>query len=417
MLNGGPTPASLKRFDGFRIGVVPVQPNPIMSSLPRRHFLKTLAAGAATVAVSSSAQTPSSMSQKSDGMNYAPKGKPNPVVKAGEFVFAAAHLDHGHIYGQCNGLTEAGATLKWVYDPDPKKVAAFLEKNPGTKVARSLDEVLADSEVKLVAAAAIPNERGAIGCRVMQAGKDYFTDKAPFTTLDQLAEARRVVAATKRKYMVYYSERLHVESAMFATDLVQQGAIGRVIQVLGLGPHREGTGRPDWFYKREQFGGILCDIGSHQFEQFLTFSGATDATVQHAAVANYAHPDHPEFEDFGEANLLGNNGATNYVRIDWFTPKGLSTWGDGRMLILGEKGYIELRKYVDVGRDKKGDNVYIVDEQGERYLNVDGQVGFRFFGELILDCLNRTEKAMTQAHAFKAAELCLKAQAAAKKIA
>jgi len=382
--------------------------------IPRRHFIKTLAAGAATVAAS--AQTPPPMTQKSDGQNYAPQGKPSPVVKPGEFIFAAAHLDHGHIYGQCNGLTEAGASLKWVYDPDPRKVATFLEKFPGTKVARDLDEILADGEVKLVAAAAIPNERGAIGCRVMQAGKDYFTDKTPFTTLDQLAEAKKVVAQTKRKYMVYFSERLHVESAMFATDLVQQGAIGRVIQVLGLGPHREGTGRPAWFWERAKYGGILCDIGSHQFEQFLTYSGATDASVMHAAVANHAHPDHPEFEDFGEANLLGNNGATNYIRVDWFTPPGLSTWGDGRMIILGEKGYIELRKYVDVGRDKKGDNVYIVDQQGERYLNVAGQVGFRFFGELILDCLNRTEKAMTQAHAFKAAELCLKAQAAAKRI-
>jgi predicted dehydrogenase len=271
--------------------------------------------------------------------------------------------------------------------------------------------------VKLVATAAIPNRRGPIGCHVMQAGKDYFTDKPPFTTMAQLDEAKKVAAATGKKYMVYYSERLHVESAMFATDLVQQGAIGRVIQVLGLGPHREGTGRPAWFYDHDSYGGILCDIGSHQFEQFLTYSGATDATVMHAAVANHAHPDHPGLEDFGEASLLGNNGATNYIRVDWFTPKGLSTWGDGRMIILGEKGYIELRKYVDIGRDKKGDNVYIVDQQGERYLNVDGQVGFRFFGELILDCINRTEKAMTQAHAFKAAELCLKAQAAAKKIA
>ena len=383
--------------------------------IPRRDFITTLAVGAASVAAS--AQTPAPMSQKSDGQNYAPQGKPSPVVKPGEFVFAASHLEHGHIYGQCNGLTEAGATLKWVYDADPKKVAAFQAKFPAVKVARSFDEILADPEVKLVAAAAIPNERGALGGRVMQAGKDYFTDKTPFTTFDQLAEAKKVAAATGKKYMVYFSERLHVESAMFATDLVQQGAIGRVIQVLGLGPHREGTGRPAWFWKREQYGGILCDIGSHQFEQFLTYSGATDASVMHAAVANHAHPDHPEFEDFGEANLLGNNGATNYIRVDWFTPPGLSTWGDGRMIILGEKGYIELRKYVDDGRDKAGDNVYIVDQQGERYVNVAGKVGFRFFGELILDCLNRTEKAMTQAHAFKAAELCLKAQAAAKKIA
>ncbi len=358
------------------------------------------------------------MSQKSDGMNYAPQGKPRLVVKPGEFVFAAAHLDHGHIYGQCNGLLEAGAELKWVYDPDPKKVDAFVAKFPQTKVARSVDEILADGQVRLLAAAAVPVDRGPLGCRVMEAGKDYFTDKTPFTSLAQLDQAKAAVARTGRKYMVYFSERLHVESAMHATDLVAGGAIGRVLQVIGLGPHRLGKpGRPAWFFEKAKYGGILCDIGSHQFEQFLTFSGATDATVTQAAVANFANADTPEFEDFGEASLLGDNGASNYIRVDWFTPDGLSTWGDGRTVILGTKGYIELRKYVDVGRDKAGDNVYIVDEKGERYTNVAGQVGFRFFGELILDCLNRTEKAMTQTHAFKAAELCLRAQLAARKIA
>ena len=285
-------------------------------------------------------------------MNYAPKGKPNPVVKPGEFIFATAHLNHGHIYGQCNGLLEAGAEMKWVYDPDPAKVAAFREKFPGVRVARALDEILDDPAVRLVNAAAIPCDRGALGGRVMAAGKDYFTDKTPFTTLDQLAEARRATAATGRKYMVYFSERLHVESAMFATDLVRDGAVGRVIQVLGLGPHRlNKESRPAWFFEKAKYGGILCDIGSHQIEQFLTFSGATDAIVSHAAVGNYANPDKPEFEDFGEAGLVGDNGATNYIRVDWYTPKGLGTWGDGRTVILGTEGYIELRKYIDVARD------------------------------------------------------------------
>jgi predicted dehydrogenase len=329
--------------------------------------------------------------QKADGMNYAPQGKPSPVVKAGEFVFAAAHLDHGHIFGQCNGLLEAGAELKWVYDPDEKKVAAFCAKYPQAKVARSLDEILGDRGVHLVTAAAVPCDRGPIGLRVMEAGKDYFTDKTPFTSLDQLDAAKATVARTGRKYMVYFSERLHVESAMYATDLVAGGAIGRVIQVIGLGPHRLGkANRPSWFFEKAKFGGILTDIGSHQFEQFLTYTGAKDATVTQAAVGNFANPDKPEFEDFGEASLLGDNGSS--------------------------KGYIELRKYVDVAREKLGDNVYIVDDQGERYVNVSGQVGFPFFGQLILDCLNRTEKAMTQAHAFKAAELCLRAQLAARRI-
>ena len=253
----------------------------------------------------------------------------------------------------------------------------------------------------------------------MQAGKDYFTDKTPFTTLDQLANAKGVAAATGRKYMVYFSERLHVECAMHAGDLVHGGAIGKVVQVIGLGPHRTGpkANRPAWFYEREKFGGILCDIGSHQIEQFLFYSGATDATVSQAAIANYANGDTPEFEDFGEASLVGNNGTSNYFRVDWFTPPGLGTWGDGRTVILGTKGYIELRKYIDVARDKAGDQLYLVDDKGEQHFSLAGQVGFRFFGEFILDCLNRTEKAMSQAHAFKAAELCLKAQAAAKRLA
>ena len=352
------------------------------------------------------------MSQKADGMSYAPQGKPCPVVKPGEFVFAAAHLDHGHIYGQCNGLIEAGAELRYVYDPDPVKVAHFLKSPPAAVPLRSLDELLDKKDVHLVAAAAVPNERGAIGCRVMQAGKDYFTDKTPFTSLTQLDEARRVVKQTGRKYFVYFSERLHVECAVFAGQLIRDGVIGTVAQVIGLGPHRRGpvNSRPAWFYRKEQYGGILADIGSHQCEQFLTYTGSTDGTVTDARVANYANPENPEFEDFGEAKIEGNRGASFFYRVDWLNPDGLRTWGDGRTVILGTTGYIELRKYIDVGRDAQGDNLYLVTNEGEKHLQLAGKVGFPFFGEFILDCLNRTEKAMTQAHAFKAAELCLKCQ-------
>ena len=355
--------------------------------------------------------------QKSDGMNYAPVGKPVPVVKPGEFVFAATALEHGHIYGQCQGLTEAGGECRYVFDPDPVKVEKFREKFPSAKQLRSLDEVLEQPDVRLVAAAAIPNERGPLGCRVLDAGRDYFTDKTPFTTLGQLADARATVARTGKKYMVYFSERLHVEASVRAGQLIEQGAIGRVVQVMGIGPHRSNPAtRPSWFWSREKCGGILTDIGSHQFEQFLTYSGATSAQVVHAAVANYHHKDHPEFEDWGEVNLLGNNGATNYVRIDWLNPQGLRAWGDGRTFILGTNGYIEVRKYLNVGADAEGDHLFLVDDSGEHHMRCAGKVGFPFFGQLIIDCLNRTENAMTQEHAFRAAELALQAQAAARRI-
>lgn len=344
-----------------------------------------------------------------DGMNYAPVGKPQPVVAPGEFIIAAAALDHGHIYGMCNGLIEAGATLKWVYDPDPAKVAKFVEQYPQVKEADALETILNDASVQLVAGAAVPCERCPLGLKVMDAGKDYFTDKAPLTTLAQLEQAKSKVRETGRKYAVYYSERLHVESAVFAGQLVEQGAIGRVMQTLGVGPHREGEGRPEWFYDKALFGGILCDIGSHQIEQFLFYTGNRNARVVASQVRNVNHPQYPLFEDFGDAMLAGDNGATGYFRCDWFTPDGLSSWGDGRLTLLGTDGYIEIRKYVDITRQEQ-DVVYLVNKEGEFRYPVAGKVGFPYFGQLILDCLNRTENAMTQEHTFKAAELCVKAQ-------
>lgn len=351
-------------------------------------------------------------------MTYAPQAKPVPVCCPGDFVFAATNLDHGHIFGQCGGLVEAGGELRWVYDANPERVKSLCEQFPNAKPASSLEAILDDPEVRLVAAAAVPNLRGSLGCRVMEAGKDYFTDKAPFTTLVQLDTAREVAARTGHKYLVYYSERVHSECAVLAGQLVEQGAIGTVIQTIGTGPHRlNAASRPVWFFDREQYGGILTDIGSHQSEQFLFFTGAKDAKINYAAIANYANPSHPELDDFGEASLTADNGASGYYRVDWFTPDGLRTWGDGRTIILGTKGYIELRKYIEIcSGNPEGDQLYLVNDKGEHRVSCAGKIGHPFFGQLILDCLNRTENAMTQAHAFKAAEISLRAQATAVRL-
>ncbi len=356
--------------------------------------------------------------QKKDGMNYAPTGQAEAVCGKGEFVFAAIGLDHGHIYGECNGLIEAGGELAWVFDPDACKVEAFRAKYPAVKVARAEQEILDDPAVRLVASASVPCDRGPLGLRVLAHGKDYFTDKPPFTTLEQLEDARRAVRATGRIFAVYYAERLHSEAAVYAERLVQEGAIGRVVQMIGLGPHRiNAPSRPDWFWDPPRYGGILVDIGSHQFEQFLFYAGAHDATVLASKVGNYACPEHPEFQDFGDVTLLADNGATCYVRVDWFTPRGLGCWGDGRTFILGTDGYIELRKYVDVGRDAEGDHVYLVDHEGEHHISARGKSGYPYFGRLIRDCLDRTENAMPQRHTFLAIELALKAQVQARRIA
>lgn len=357
--------------------------------------------------------------QRSDGRNYAPAstGVRKTVVAPGEFPFACAFIDHGHIYGQANGLVEAGAELRAVYDPDPGRVAEFVARHPGTRVAESLDEILRDPAIRLVASSAVNAERAAVGFRVLRAGKDFFCDKPLFTTGAQLEEAKRVVAETGRKYLGYFSERLHVECAVRAGELAREGAIGRVVQVIGLGPHRANPStRPEWFFDPARYGGILCDIGSHQIEAFLHFTGAKDATVTGSRVANYHFREYPAFQDFGEVTLTADNGATGYFRLDWLTPKALEVWGDGRTMILGTEGYIELRKYTDIGGTREPDSLFLVNNERNERMNLRGKVGFPFFGEMILDCLNRTEKAMTQAHIWKTMELAIAAQETAVKI-
>jgi len=360
------------------------------------------------------------MSTPSEGATYAPQPKPAPVVGPGEFHFAAVRLNHGHIYGMTEGLISAGATCTWVYDDDAGRLAAFTDRFPQVQVASSEAEILADPQVRLVASAGITSERAPFGIEVMEAGKDFFVDKAPLTTLDQLAAVRAAVERTGRKYAVYYSERVHVSAAVLAEDLIAQDAIGRVIQVMSMGPHRVGdpASRPDWFFEKEKYGGILCDIGSHNFDQILAFTGATDATITRASIANYGHPEHPGLDDFGDAHVVTDNGASGYVRVDWFTPDGLRTWGDGRTFILGTEGYIELRKYVDVAVDvegpARGGHVFLVNAAGEQHFEADELVGYPFFGRLIRDCIDRTETAMTQAHALKAAELSVLAQLQAR---
>ncbi|MDO5661344.1 MAG: Gfo/Idh/MocA family oxidoreductase [Brachybacterium sp.] len=342
----------------------------------------------------------------------APDPMPGRVVEDGELVFAAMHLDHGHITGMTQGLIDAGATLRWVYDADPARVEAFRASFPTARVARSEEEVLADPEVQLVAAAAVPSQRCPLGIRVMEAGKDYFTDKSPMISLAQLQDAREAVARTGRKYAVYYSERLHVEAAVYAGQLIERGAIGRVIQVLGLGPHRIGdpASRPDWFFRRADYGGILTDIGSHNFEQMLSFTGSAGGQILSSSIGNFAHPEHPELDDFGDAHVQLASGASGYVRVDWFTPEGLRVWGDGRTFVLGTEGYLELRKYLDVTTDAGPGQVILVDSRGEHRLQADGRVGYPYFGRLLRDVLERTEHAMGQEHAFAAAELAIRAQ-------
>jgi predicted dehydrogenase len=334
--------------------------------------------------------------------------------RAPRLRFAAVGLNHGHINGQVEAVIRGGGELVSVFAKEPDLAAAFTKRFPQAKLARSEREIIEDPAIQLVVSASIPNERAPLGISVMKHGKDFMADKPGMTTLEQLAEVRRVQAETKRIYSILYSERHENKATIKAWELVKAGAIGRVVQTIGMGPHKTNLNtRPPWFFERERYGGILCDIASHQFDQFLLFTGSTRASIIASQVKNVSHPNHPGFEDFGDAMVSGDGGS-GYIRVDWFTPAGLSVFGDGRLTVLGTDGYLEIRKNIDIAGRAVGSHLFLVDQKEPRYVD-SSDVILPYGQRLVDDVLNRTETAMPQAHTFLAMELALTAQKQAQR--
>ncbi len=328
--------------------------------------------------------------------------------------FAALGIDHRHIFGMAANMQAAGADfVGWWTDGAPEPLDGFQKRFPEVPRLASVDEVLALEDVDLVLISAIPRDRAALAIAAMEAGKDVMVDKPGCTSLAQLDAIRETVARTGRIWSIDFSERFEVPAVTRAAELVRDGAIGKVVQTVGLGPHRlNRASRPDWFFDRDAYGGILTDIASHQIDQFLFFTGSDSAEVTMATVANYANPQDEGLQDFGELTLRSEHGH-GYVRVDWFTPDGLPTWGDGRLTILGTEGYIELRKYVDVGGAEGTDHLILVN--GSRCEKIAcADAGLPYFAALSADVLNRTETAMPQSHAFTVMQLALTAQAMAE---
>jgi len=366
----------------------------------RRSFLKqSLAATAALTSLSTFAKSGHVLEENSrEGLNTRPS---QPLATA---KFSVIGLNHGHIYSQTEAMIRGGGQLVAFYAKENDLAEAFAKRYPDAKRASSEKEVLEDSSIQLIVSASIPVDRAPLGIEVMKHGKDFLVDKPGITTLKQLAEARKVQKETKRIYSVMYSERFENRATVKAGELVKAGAIGNVIQTIGMGPHRINLStRPQWFFDKKFFGGIICDIGSHQCDQFLFFTNSTKADVVASQTGNVHYPQYPNFEDFGDLTVRGD-GGTGYIRVDWFTPDGLNT-----------EGYIELRKNVDIAGHEGGNHLFLVDKKETRYFDCSKEP-LPFGEQFISDVANRTSTAMTQEHCFLATELALKAQEKAQKL-
>ena len=311
------------------------------------------------------------------------------------------------------GMLAAGAACKaWWTEGTPATHAGFVKRFPDVPRAAPVEEILDDPSIELVLIAAIPCDRADLAIRCMERGKDVMLDKPGCTTLEDLERIRAAVAKTGRIWSVDFSERFEVPAVIKAEELVRAGEIGKVVQTIGIGPHRLNRAlRDSWFFDEKKYGGILCDIASHQVDQFLAFTDSNDAEIVSAAVGNFANPGDPGLQDFGEI-LLRSGDAQGYIRVDWYTPDALQNWGDGRFFLLGTEGYIELRKYADISGREGTDHLFIVNKTRNEYFDC-SKIPLTYFERLANDVRNRTATAMTFTHAATVTELAIKAQAMA----
>ena len=324
--------------------------------------------------------------------------------------FAAIGLDHRHIYGMSEGMIDAGCEMAGYWtDGEPQPLSGFLKRFPDVDRFEDRQRLLDDETIPLFLIAAPPVERAALAIEAMRHGKDVMIDKPGCLTLEELAQIRATVAETGRIWSVDFSERFEVRAVTRATELVREGRIGEIVQMMSTGPHRLNLPtRPDWFFDPALYGGILGDIGTHQIDQFLHFGELKTAEIVHAAVGNFANPDLPKFQDWGELNLVAGNKQA-YIRCDWYTADALPNWGDGRLFLYGTEGEIELRKYVDIKGRPGIDHLFLVNGTEYEYFDC-SDAELPYFRHLADDVRDRTETACPQAHTFMATELAIKAQ-------
>ena len=327
--------------------------------------------------------------------------------------FGIVGLDHSHVYLHARMLLEAGAEFAGYYSDKPELIAEFAKTYPHVPAAKSMGAILDDPRISIIGGAAMPAERAGISIKAMQHGKDVVSDKPAVVSLAELDEIGRVQKQTKRIWCLYSNEHHDRRCTVHAGELVAAGAIGRVVQTNGLGPHcLRWHERPKWFFDRSISGGVIGDIGTHQIEQFLFFTGSTSAEIALAQTGNFGNPEHPEFEDFGEVSLVGNGGL-GWFRVDWYSPKALGAPGDIRLVVLGTDGYIETRKYIDPAGRPGAEHLMLANKDGARFIDV-SNVPLTFGKRLLDDVRNRTETAIPQARSFLTARLSIQAQTTAR---
>jgi scyllo-inositol 2-dehydrogenase (NADP+) len=157
------------------------------------------------------------------------------------------------------------------------------EKYPDVRVARTLEELLADKAIQLCVIATPNDSHYELARACLLAGRDVVVDKPFAPTLKESEELVRLAAGRGRLITVYQERRWDGD---FGTvkKIVQSGTLGTVVEY----ECRYDRFRPEpkvnaWRERADQLGaGILFDLGPHVIDQALLLFGEPRAITASA---------------------------------------------------------------------------------------------------------------------------------------
>jgi predicted dehydrogenase len=330
--------------------------------------------------------------------------------------FAVIGLSHVHALSMTEALLGLPEVACDGFAPEDTPVARGFQSVFSDLRPRPREDLLGDPAIDLVLCADVNGLRGSVLAEALAAGKHVFVDKPPVTTLQDLETVERAAKKNGKLFFVYFGERLDNPLLLKTKQLIGEGRIGRVVNFIGLGPHKLSIEhRPAWMFDPALYGGILNDIASHQVELFTWLTGQQVARFR-SRVGNFGTPQYPTFEDFGDAWFEGDGGATGYVRVDWFTPDALPTWGDIRQMLVGTEGTLEIRSNINVGSADAGPVLLLTTRESAPEVVDPGDIDTAWAPKLVADIQDGVNRLMPHDRTFQALRTVLSMQSQAERI-
>jgi myo-inositol 2-dehydrogenase/D-chiro-inositol 1-dehydrogenase len=260
-------------------------------------------------------------------------------------VLSLALIGAGNIGGvhAANIAAHPRASLGWVYDARPEAAAALAAKH-GARVARSLDEALADADAAVIASSTASH--GAVAEACIAAHKAFLCEKPLAKDLDA---ARRIVGAARAAGLITaigFNRRLDRGYAAIR-QAVASGEIGRLEAILITS--RSAT--PPTVQSVQATGGLLGEKGSHFYDLACWIAGEYPLELHAMGTALVD----PAFAEVGEVDvamitLAMPGGALCQLDFSWRAAYGQ----DERLEAVGALGMLQTSQAPDAPFSRYG---------------------------------------------------------------